>query len=683
MSTGKIGVTSNDLFPIIKKFLYSDHDIFLREIVSNAVDAIQKLKTLSSTGDFKGELGKLGVNISIDKDAKTLTIADNGIGMTKEEIEKYINQIAFSGAEEFLDKYKDQANAIIGHFGLGFYSSFLISDRVEINTLSHKEGSQAMRWSCKGDPEYTLIESDKANRGTEIIMHISEDELSFLEENKLTELLNKYCKFLPIDITFGKKKEYKDGKEEETNEDNIINNTSPAWTKRPADLSTEDYNNFYKELYPMTEDPLFHIHLNVDYPFNLTGVLYFPKIKNNIEIQKNKIQLFCNQVFVTDSVEGIVPEFLTLLHGVIDSPDIPLNVSRSYLQSDGNVKKISNHITKKVADSLNDIFKKDRADFESKWDDLRIFVQYGTLSNEKFADKSSKFMLLKNSEGKYFTMEEYENIIKENQTDKEGNIITLYSTDKDAQFSYIASAKAKGYDVLIMDSQLDSHFINHLEQKDNKKKYVRVDSDIVDKLIQKDEAKTSTLSESEKNDLIPVFNSQLKIEKTNFIVAFESLGEEAQPVMVTQSEFMRRMKDMAAMNAGMNMYGDMPDSYNLVVNTDHKLINNILKDKKDSLDNELSTISAKLTPFVEERTQLEVLKKDKKEDEVPQEEKDKMNEVQNNISKINAEKEDVLRKFGENNQVVKQLIDIALLANNMLKGEQLSDFVKRSIQLIK
>jgi len=683
MSTGKIGVTSNDLFPIIKKFLYSDHDIFLREIVSNAVDAIQKLKTLSSTGDFKGELGKLGVNISIDKDAKTLTIADNGIGMTKEEIEKYINQIAFSGAEEFLDKYKDQANAIIGHFGLGFYSSFLISDRVEINTLSHKEGSQAMRWSCKGDPEYTLIESDKANRGTEIIMHISEDELSFLEENKLTELLNKYCKFLPIDITFGKKKEYKDGKEEETNEDNIINNTSPAWTKRPADLSTEDYNNFYKELYPMTEDPLFHIHLNVDYPFNLTGVLYFPKIKNNIEIQKNKIQLFCNQVFVTDSVEGIVPEFLTLLHGVIDSPDIPLNVSRSYLQSDGNVKKISNHITKKVADSLNDIFKKDRADFESKWDDLRIFVQYGTLSNEKFADKSSKFMLLKNSEGKYFTMEEYENIIKENQTDKEGNIITLYSTDKDAQFSYIASAKAKGYDVLIMDSQLDSHFINHLEQKDNKKKYVRVDSDIVDKLIQKDEAKTSTLSESEKNDLIPVFNSQLKIEKTNFIVAFESLGEEAQPVMVTQSEFMRRMKDMAAMNAGMNMYGDMPDSYNLVVNTDHKLINNILKDKKDSLDNELSTISAKLTPFVEERTQLEVLKKDKKEDEVPQEEKDKMNEVQNNISKINTEREDVLRKFGENNQVVKQLIDIALLANNMLKGEQLSDFVKRSIQLIK
>lgn len=683
MSTGKIGVTSNDLFPIIKKFLYSDHDIFLREIVSNAVDAIQKLKTLSATGDFKGELIDLGVNVSINKDAKTLTITDNGLGMTKDEIEKYINQIAFSGAEEFLDKYKDQANAIIGHFGLGFYSSFLISDKVEINTLSYKEGSQAMRWTCKGDPEYTLEESDKTTRGTEIIMHVSEEEIAFLEETKITELLNKYCKFLPIEITFGKKKEFKDGKQIDTEENNIINNTTPAWTKKPSDLSNDDYNNFYSELYPMTEDPLFHIHLNVDFPFNLTGILYFPKLKNNIEIQKNKIQLFCNQVFVTDSVEGIVPEFLTLLHGVLDSPDIPLNVSRSYLQSDANVKKISNHITKKVADSLNDIFKKDRADFEAKWDDLRIFVQYGTLSNEKFADRANKFVLLKNSQGKYFTIEEYENIIKENQTDKDGNIITLYATDKDAQYSYISAAEAKGYDVLIMDSQLDSHFINHLEQKDSKKKYVRVDSDIVDKLIEKEEVKRSTLSEADRNDLIPVFNSQLNIEKTNFVVAFESLGEQAQPVMVTQSEFMRRMKDMAAMNTGMNMYGEMPDSYNLVVNTDHKLINSILKEKEDTLSADLASIKEKLSPVIAERTQLEDLKKDKKEEEVPQEEKDKMTEVQGKISKINSERENILRAFGGKNQVVKQLIDIALLANNMLKGEQLAEFVKRSINLIK
>ncbi|MCT4603562.1 MAG: molecular chaperone HtpG [Marinifilum sp.] len=683
MSTGKIGVTSNDLFPIIKKFLYSDHDIFLREIVSNAVDATQKLKTLASTGEFKGELGDLTVRVNIDKEAKTITISDRGIGMTQEEIEKYINQIAFSGAEEFLDKYKDQANAIIGHFGLGFYSSFMVSDKVDIVTLSHKEDAKAVKWSCEGNPEYSLEEVEKAERGTDIVMHISEDEKDFLEENRIQELLNKYCKFLPIQIAFGKKKEWKDGKEEETNEDNVINDTNPAWTKKPADLKEEDYSNFYRQLYPMGEDPLFHIHLNVDYPFNLTGILYFPKIKNSVEIQKNKIQLYCNQVFVTDSVEGIVPEFLTLLHGVIDSPDIPLNVSRSYLQSDGNVKKISNHITKKVADSLMDIFKKDRTEFESKWDDLRMFVQYGMLTEEKFFDRAKKFFLIKNTEGKYFTLEEYETIIKENQTDKDNNIINLYATDMDAQFSYVEAAKAKGYDVLLMDSQLDNHIINHLEQKEATKKYVRVDSDVVDKLIQKDEVKESKLSEEEKTDLIPVFNSQLPTEGVNYMVTFESLGEEAQPLMITQAEFMRRMKDMAAMNAGMGFYGEMPDSYNLVVNTDHELVATILKDKDANLSDKLAEVSSKLTPLFEERDALEALKKDKKEEEVPQEEKDKMADVQKQITEVNAEKEGLLKEFGKDNQLVKQLIDLALLANNMLKGEELAKFVKRSVEMIK
>ncbi len=683
MSTGKIGVTSNDLFPIIKKFLYSDHDIFLREIVSNAVDATQKLKTLASTGEFKGELGNLTVRVNIDKEAKTITISDRGIGMTKDEIEKYINQIAFSGAEEFLDKYKDQANAIIGHFGLGFYSSFMVSDQVDIITLSHKEGAEAVKWSCKGNPEYTLETVEKTDRGTDIVMHISEEEKDFLEESRIQQLLNKYCKFLPIEIAFGKKKEWKDGKQEETDEDNIVNETNPAWTKKPADLKEEDYDKFYRDLYPMGEEPLFHIHLNVDYPFNLTGILYFPKIKNSIEIQKNKIQLYCNQVFVTDSVEGIVPEFLTLLHGVIDSPDIPLNVSRSYLQSDGNVKKISNHITKKVADSLNDIFKKDRTKFEEKWDDLRLFVQYGMLTDEKFAERAKKFMLLKNTEGKYFTLEEYEAIVKENQTDKHNNIINLYATDTDAQYTYIQAAKAKGYDVLLMDSQLDNHLINHLEQKENTKRYVRVDADIVDKLIEKDEVKTSSLSEAERTNLIPVFNSQLPTEGTNYLVTFEALGENAQPLMITQAEFMRRMKDMAAMNPGMGFYGEMPDSYNLVVNTDHQLIGNILNDVNSNLGTQLAEVEAKLKPLQEEREQLEALKKDKKDEEVPQEEKDKMTEVEKNITEVNAEKETILKAFGKDNQLVKQLIDLALLANNMLKGEALAKFVERSVKMIK
>ncbi len=683
MSTGKIGVTSKDLFPIIKKFLYSDHDIFLREIVSNAADATQKLKTLASTGEFKGELGDLTIRISIDKKAKTITVSDRGIGMTGEEIEKYINQIAFSGAEEFLDKYKDKANAIIGHFGLGFYSSFMVSDKVDVITKSHKENAEAMMWSCEGNPEYSLEKVEKADRGTDIVMHISDDEKIFLEENRIGELLKKYCKFLPIEIAFGKKKDWKDGKQVETDEDEIINETKPAWTKKPADLKKEDYENFYRSLYPMVDDPLFHIHLNVDYPFNLTGILYFPKIKNNVEIQKNKIQLYCNQVFVTDSVEGIVPEFLTLLHGVIDSPDIPLNVSRSYLQTDGNVKKISNHITKKVADSLLDIFKKDRKEFEKKWDDLRLFVQYGILTDEKFFERAKKFFLVKNTEEKYFTLEEYETLIKENQADKDKNIIQLYATDKDAQYTYIEAAKAKGYDVLLLDSQLDNHIINHFEQKETNKKYVRVDSDVIDKLIHKEDTKESALPEQEKNDLIPVFNAQLPTQGVNYIINFESLGTDAQPLMITQAEFMRRMKDMAAMNAGMNFYGEMPDSYNLVVNTDHDLIQKILKGKNDKLADSLTKISEKLLPLQKEKEALEALKKDKKEEEVPQEEKDKMMDLEKQIAENNTERENMLKEFGSNNQLVKQLIDIALLANNMLKGEELSKFVKRSVDMIK
>ncbi|MCT4614042.1 MAG: molecular chaperone HtpG [Marinifilaceae bacterium] len=683
MSTGKIGVTSNDLFPIIKKFLYSDHDIFLREIVSNAVDASQKLKTLSSTGEFKGELGELKVRVSLDKEAKTITISDNGIGMTKDEVEKYINQIAFSGAEEFLDKYKDQANAIIGHFGLGFYSSFMISDKVEIVSLSHKEGAEAIRWSCEGNPEYTLETTEKSERGTDIIMHVSEEEKDFLDEAKLEGLLNKYCKFLPIEIIFGKKKDWKDGQQVETEEDNIVNDTNPTWTKKPADLKEEDYDNFYRQLYPMAEKPLFNIHLNVDYPFNLTGVLYFPKINNNIEVQKNKIQLYCNQVFVTDSVEGIVPEFLTLLHGVIDSPDIPLNVSRSYLQSDGNVKKISNHISKKVSDSLHDIFKKDRADFESKWDDLRLFVQYGMLTEEKFFDRAKKFVLLKNTDSKYFTLEEYEELIKTNQTDKDNNIIALYTTNPDEQYTYIEAAKAKGYDVLLLDSQLDNHFINHLEQKENSKKYVRVDSDIVDKLIVKEEAKKADLSDTEVSEMPHVFKAHLTDEKINYTVVFESLGSDNQPLLITQSEFMRRMKEMSAMNPGMNFYGEMPDSYNLVVNTDHELIKKVIETKNSELGSNLSELNQQISNFESEKSQLEELKKDKKEDEVPQEEKDKMNDIINSISEENKKKETILNEFGKNNDLAKQLIDLALLANNMLKGADLAKFVKRSVDMIK
>ena len=577
MSTGKIGVSTGNLFPIIKKFLYSDHEIFLREIVSNAVDASQKMKVLASNGEFKGELGELKVRVKADKAAGTLTVSDNGIGMTEEEVEKYINQIAFSGAEEFMNKYKDNAAAIIGHFGLGFYSSFMVSDRVEIVTKSYKEGAKAVKWSCEGNPEYTLEETEKAERGTDIIMYISEEEKDFLEDSKVNELLTKYCKFLPIEIISGKKKEWKDGEYKDTTEDNVINDTNPAWTRKPIDLTEEDYEKFYRELYPMAQDPLFHIHLNVDYPFNLTGILYFPKIDNKFEIQKNKIQLYSNQVYVTDSVEGIVPEYLTLLHGVIDSPDIPLNVSRSYLQSDRNVKKISSHITKKVADSLSDIFTNKREDYEKKWDDLKIFIQYGMLTDEKFAERAKSIFLFKNTEGKYFTYEEYENLIKANQTDKDNKVVFLYATDVKEQYTYIETAKGKGYDVLLMDGQLDTHFINHLEQKNSDHRFVRVDSDVIDKLIPKEETKEVALSHEEQEELRAVFTSQLPKEEGMFMVNFEAMGENGDPVIVTRSEFMRRMKEMAAMNPGMGFYGAMGDQYTLVVNTDHKLVNTILE----------------------------------------------------------------------------------------------------------
>ena len=682
MTTGKIGVSTTDLFPIIKKFLYSDHDIFLREIVSNAVDATQKLKVLASSGEFKGELGELKVRVKADKEAGTLTISDNGIGMTREEVEKYINQIAFSGAEEFLEKHKDDAATIIGHFGLGFYSSFMVSE-VEIVTKSYREGAQAVRWTCKGDPEYTLDDTEKAERGTDIIMHINDDDKEFLEEGKISELLNKYCKFLPVEIVFGKKKEWKDGKYEETDADNVINDVNPAWTRKPSELTEEDYQKFYRQLYLMAEDPLFHIHLNVDYPFNLTGILYFPKISNKFEIQKNKIQLYSNQVYVTDSVEGIVPEYLTLLHGVIDSPDIPLNVSRSYLQSDRNVKKISNHITKKVADSLSDIFKNNREDYEKKWDDLKIFIQYGMLTDEKFAERAQEIYLFKNTDGKYFTFEEYDTLIKENQTDKDKNIVSLYATDATEQFSYIEKAKAKGYDVLLMDGQLDTHFINHLEQKHADHKYFRVDSDVVEKLIQKEETRKSDLSEAEQDELRPVFSSQLPKDNGMFMVSFEALGEGSDPVVVTRSEFMRRMKEMAAMNPGMNFYGAMGDQYTLVVNTDHKLVKTVLEDEKKSMDAKLAPINFEIKENEGKKTELDELNKGKKDEEVPQVDKDRLKEYSEQIDKLKKQKETLLEEYGKENKIVGQLIDLALLANGLLKGEALNRFVKRSVDLIR
>ncbi len=684
MSKGNIGVTSDNIFPVIKKFLYSDHEIFLRELVSNAVDATQKLKTLASVGEYKGELGELKVFVSVDKKKGTLTISDRGVGMTADEIDRYINQIAFSGAEEFLEKYKKDAQAIIGHFGLGFYSSFMVSKKVEIFTQSYKENSVAQHWSCKGDPEYNLEDTIKSERGTDVVLHIDDENKDFLEESKIKELLTKYCKFLPVEIVFGKVKEWKDGKEVETEKDNIINNTTPAWTKKPADLKEEDYNAFYRELYPMSEDPLFNIHLNVDYPFNLTGILYFPKIKNNIELQRNKIQLYCNQVFVTEHVENIVPDYLTLLHGVIDSPDIPLNVSRSYLQSDANVKKISGHITKKVADRLADIFKSDRNQFEAKWDDLKVFIQYGMLSEEKFYEKAEKFALLKNVDGKYFTFEEYKELVKENQKDKNGDLIYLYTTNRDEQYSYIQHAKDKGYDVLIMDGQLDVHVVSQLEQKFDKTRFVRVDGDTVDKLIQKEDAEKVQLSDNQKDELITVFKSQLPVlEKAEFIVAFEHVSPTANPVFVTQNEFMRRMKEMSAMQGGMmSFYGEMPDSYNLVVNTAHPVVEQLISDEENALGNELHPIISEVAQLEAKRKELKDSHKDKKDEEIPAEEKAELDTVQHQLDELKAKKEGLLSAYASENKQVRQLIDLALLANNMLKGEALANFVKRSVALL-
>jgi molecular chaperone HtpG len=681
MQKGKINVKTENIFPIIKKFLYSDHEIFLRELISNAIDATQKLKTLASVGDYKGELGDLTINVSLDKKNKTLTISDRGIGMTAEELKKYINQIAFSSAEDFLERYKDKANAIIGHFGLGFYSSFMVAEKVEIITRSYQDEATPVKWSCDGSPRYTLEEVEKAEVGTDIVLYISEESNEFLEDNRILGLLKKYCKFLPVRIAFGKEKEWKDGKEVETDKLRIINNTEPAWTKKPADLKQDDYDAFYQELYPMNENPLFHIHLNVDYPFNLTGILYFPKLKNNFEIQKNKIQLYANQVFVTDSVEGVVPEFLTLLHGVIDSPDIPLNVSRSYLQSDSNVKKISSHISKKVSDRLMDIFKNDRPEFEKKWDDLKVFIEYGMISDEKFYERAEKFALFKNTDKKYFTFEEYENLIKDNQTDRHKNLVYLYTTDLEKQFSFIESARSRGYDVLVMDGQLDTHFINQLETKFKNTRFVRVDSDVVDKLILKDDNADSKLSAQQQDDLSIVFKGVLT-DKAGFTVSFENMNEIENPVTITQSEFMRRMKDMSAMGGGMSFYGEMPDSYNLVINSNHPLVVKIAEEKEKTVGTELKKITDKIQPVKNSKDELEKATKGKKDEEVSQEDKDRISDLNKKIEEMEKKREAILQNFSRENKLVKQLIDLALLSNNMLKGEELSGFVKRSIDLL-
>jgi molecular chaperone HtpG len=680
---GKIGVTSENLFPIIKKFLYSDHDIFLREIVSNAVDASQKLRTLASAGKFSGAADDLKVRISLDKAQKTLTVSDNGIGMTSDEVEKYINQIAFSGADEFLKKYKNDANAIIGHFGLGFYSSFMVSEEVEIISKSYKKTAKAVRWVCDGSPEFTMEDTTKEMVGTDIIMHLNADSLEFLEENRITELLNKYCKFLPVPVVFGKKKEWKDGKYEETTEDNQINDTTPAWTKKPVDLKEEDYNSFYHQLYPMADEPLFNIHLNVDYPFNLTGILYFPKLKNNFEVQKNKIQLYSNQVFVTDSVEGIVPEFLTLLHGVLDSPDIPLNVSRSYLQNDSNVRKISSHITKKVADRLQEIFKDKRTELEEKWNDLKLFIEYGMLTDEKFYEKALKFFFFTNTEHKLFTWEEYKTLIEANQTDKDKKLVYLYATNIEAQFSFIEAAKNKGYDVLLMDDVLATPLLNHFEQKYPESHFVRVDADVVEKLIAKEEHEATNLTTEEKNEMSPIFQTIIPKELGQFIIDFQNMGETGSPMVITQNEFMRRMKDMSKMQAGMSFYGEMPDSYNLVVNITHPLVKKVLDEKEVALNSELTSFQAEISKLNEQKSALEKLKEGKKEEEIPQEEKDLLQETRDQISKAEAGKRLRLEQFGNGNPLANELVDLALLANNMLKGEALANFVKRSIELLK
>ena len=680
MQKGTIGVTTENIFPVIKKFLYSDHEIFLRELVSNAIDATQKLKTLSSVGEFKGELGEMTVKINVDKENGTLTVSDHGIGMTAEDIDKYINQIAFSGAEEFLTKYKDNANAIIGHFGLGFYSAFMVAKKVEIHSLSYKDGAKAVKWSCDGSPEFTMEECDKTSRGTDIVLYIDDENKDFLEQSKIDSLLKKYCRFLPVPVISGKEQEWKDGKYVDTEVDKVINITEPAWTKKPSELTKEDYLNFYHDLYPGQDDPLFWIHLNVDYPFTLTGVLFFPKIKNNFEVTKNRIQLYCNQVFVTDSVEGVVPEFLMLLQGVIDSPDIPLNVSRSYLQSDASVKKISTYITKKVSSRLEEIFKNDRTEYESKWDDIKIFIEYGMLTDEKFRDAAMKFVLLKNTEEKHFTLDEYKTLIESNQTDKDGNIIYLYSTDTEAQYNYINAATQKGYDVLLMDGQLDNHFIGLLENKLEKSQFVRVDSDVISNLIKKDEKKEVLLTAVQREILTQEFRSQIPaIDKCEFIVSFEAMSPEDSPIVITQSEYMRRMKEMAALQPGMSFYGELPDSYSLIVNTEHKLIAQV----RDNADKEIANIVSPIIAEIDDKNaQITALREENKDGKMNDENSEKVKSLENDVNQLRAKQNEIISQYAEKQDLVKQLIDLALLGNGLLKGESLSAFIKRSVSML-
>ncbi len=673
-TTGKIGVTTENIFPVIKKFLYSDHEIFLRELVSNAIDATNKLKTMASFGEYKGNTDGLKVRVTVNKEAGTLTVSDNGIGMTADDIDKYINQIAFSGAEEFLSKYKDKAENIIGHFGLGFYSAFMVADKVEIRTLSYKDGSQAVCWTCDGSPEYTIEPIDKAERGTDIVLHIAEENKEFLEQARVDSLLKKYCRFLPVPVVSGWEQEWKDGKYVDTDRERVINNTEPAWTKKPADLTDDDYINFYRELYPGQDDPLFWIHLNVDYPFTLTGILYFPKIKNNIDVQKNRIQLYSNQVFVTDSVEGVVPEFMMLMQGVIDSPDIPLNVSRSYLQSDSAVKKISTYITRKVADRLEDIFKQSRQEFEKKWDDIKLFIEYGMLTDEKFCERAMKFVLLKDTDSKYYTLDEYKQLIEPAQTNKDGNIVYLYSTDVVAQYNYINEATQRGYSVLMMDGQLDSHFIGLMEQKLQKSSFVRVDSDIIDNLIRKDDRKSADLTPLQINILTTLFKSQIPhVDKTDFLIQFETLSPQAMPMVITQNEYMRRMKDMAAMQPGMAFYGELPDSYNLTVNTAQKSVAEIMKEAENALSSQVKPLSESIDA---KNNDIEKLRKDAPEGKLSDEQKAESARLEAEVEKLRDEQEKLTQPK------IKQLIDLALLGNGLLKGEQLSKFIARSVELL-
>lgn len=685
MQKGKIGVTTENIFPVIKKFLYSDHDIFLRELVSNAVDATQKLRTLAATGEFKGETNDLKVRVSLDEKAGTLTVSDDGIGMTAEEIDKYINQIAFSGVTDFLDKYKDKAEAIIGHFGLGFYSAFMVSKKVEIITKSYRDGAQAVRWSCDGSPEFSIEDTEKATHGTDVVLHIDDDCKEFLQKQKIESLLNKYCKFMAVPVVFGKQTEWKDGKSVETDKDNIINNVEPLWTKAPAELKDEDYKQFYRTLFPMNDEPLFWIHLNVDYPFHLTGILYFPRVKNNIELQRNKIQLYCNQVFVTDQVEGIVPEFLTLLHGVIDSPDIPLNVSRSYLQSDANVKKISTYITKKVADRLNGIFKENRKEYEEKWQDLKLFVNYGMLSQPDFYDRAKDFSLFTDIDGKNFTFEEYKTLIKDNQTDKDGTLVYLYATEKEEQYSYIETARAKGYSVLLANGQLDVPTLSMLEQKFDKSRFVRVDSDVIDHIIaKKDETKGEKLGENDADTLTQAFQSQLpKVEKAEFMVNVEPLGETAQPIVATQNEYMRRMKEMSQYQQGMGFYAQMPDTYTIVLNSDHAIIKQILSESNTSTAEKLQPIRSEIKGLQAREAALRQAQGKKKPEEVTQNEKDELKNTEEELTKQRNEKNTVIADYAKNNNAIHQLIDLALLQNGLLKGAALDKFIKRSVDLIK